>query len=130
MSETPTLPALDWRHLVTVAAAGVGGLLLRDIRRWWQRRKAQRERDRLLLDALRDYARYALDAARTQDTLRATGRIRPHTAEELAQLHGQDVQRRHDIARRLWEATGNVERRAPRQRQDVLTPDKLEADEQ
>ncbi len=120
----------DVRGIVAALATGAGGLLLRDGWKWLKRKReeraaAARHRDELL-DILADAAQWQLDEARNRERLTATGRLRPVTPEEIAEARGRDRERRQDIARRLWEATGHEERRGAPQKQDVFPEDDTE----
>ena len=124
--EQPT-PGLDWRHVATVVITGAGGLLARDARNWYRRRKAERDRQHELFLAAVDAVQLLLDESRAHEDMRRTQKIRPRTSEELAYDAAQRAQRRQDVARRLYEAsTGKKDRRHA---QDVLAPEQLEADE-
>lgn len=123
--------ATGYREIVAVVATGAGALLAKDAwkwikRRWSERAAAARHRDELL-DILADAAQWQLDEARNRERMTATGRLRPVTPEEIAEARGRERERRQDIARRLWEATGHEERRgALPQKQDVFPEDDTE----
>ena len=125
MADSSSL-ASDLRGVVATLLAGAGGLLVRDIYRFFKRRRDAKRRREQLLEVLADAARFQMDLIRSQERMTATGKIRAVTAEELAQKQGQFQERRKDIARRLWEAQGNDERRGAK---DVLSPEDLEDDE-
>jgi len=110
--------ASEVRGIVGTILAGAGGLLLRDAWKWVKRRREERKRREELFAVLVDAAQWQLDEARGRERLTATGRIRPVTPEEIAERRGRDIQRRDEIARRLWEAQGHEERRGTGQRQE------------
>lgn len=112
--------ASEVRGIVGTILAGAGGLLLRDAWKWVKRRREERKRREELFAVLVDAAQWQLDEARGRERLTATGRIRPVTPEEIAERRGRDIQRRDEIARRLWEAQGHEERRGTGERQDVF----------
>lgn len=119
-----------YREAIAVIATGAGALLVKDVWKWVKGRwaakaEAARHRDELL-DILADAAQWQLDEARNRERLTATGRLRPVTPEEIAEARGRDRERRQDIARRLWEATGHEERRGTSPKQDVFPEDDTE----